>query len=809
MDREDAKKQGVKDVDIFDDDDDDDDDEEIVTDYGCIASEGLFHHEDEDEEGDAYRYDKYEDDRLADEEEDEEFDEEEDDEFIDEEEYDEEYEQGEIDPSSPVPMVRSIKTTETLPLTPFMQRLGFGTGVQVMRVKRTLNSGADRSPWAIKMLCPRKESSATINERLVQEAEILRELNHPNIVGFRGHGEISADHTYLAMEYCSLTLGNVLEERFNEELGPLEVPNASKVVVNVLSALVYLHTKALLIHGDIKSYNVLIKNDYEMVKLCDFGVSIKVTPDGKIDRAANPDAHYIGTSLWLPPEMLPHSGQEHHEVSTKSDMFAFGLLVYEMLVCTPPHTYPGLQDGYVSYPSEVIMMRQTSSKPVQEAASKPRKLEMSVTLTDDDDDDDDVQIVQDTDEECAPSTKSLKRGITETSGGDVEVVISPKKAKSVPTDGEQPVEEQTSEQEGEVANVREKNADQEKEGEPDSEAGIASAQEGKRIDAFDKEANQVEKQDKEEATETNVEEKATERKIEEEATERKVEEEATERKVEEDATGRKVEEDATGRKVEEEATERKIDSEDATVKKADEYSVKIADEVEATEKPADVEASEKTEAKEKASEQVEATVPPENKTPIEALPVSSETEIGQSASNAEDTPAPPNDDEKKEAGGNAAPQEADIIYTISDSEDDEPSSPKGIILEVSDDDESDYDGEREVGEITYEEGVEYESTFLNYNHMGTRPPIPSEVTLGPDYGGLLTVFHACTEPSPLDRPSAATLLEAFRQELNSGAVDSTDDGGKNPKEPAAAAIAVDTEANAEIVQLLRNELAKE
>lgn len=97
-------------------------------------------------------------------------------------------------------------------------------------------------------------------ERLRNEAEILKKLNHPNIVGFRAFVKTSDGRECLAMEECHTSLGDVLElmGETGEYLPPKTV---QKVAIEVAKALDYIHNVVFLLHGDIKSHNVLIKGN--------------------------------------------------------------------------------------------------------------------------------------------------------------------------------------------------------------------------------------------------------------------------------------------------------------------------------------------------------------------------------------------------------------------------------------------------------------------------------------------------------------------------------------------------------------------
>lgn len=78
-------------------------------------------------------------------------------------------------------------TPYKIPGSPLMSRLGYGTGVAVYlfngSVKKT------KSPWAIKKCLKGKSNDKTYSTRLAVEAEVLRSLSHPNVVGFRSYTE--------------------------------------------------------------------------------------------------------------------------------------------------------------------------------------------------------------------------------------------------------------------------------------------------------------------------------------------------------------------------------------------------------------------------------------------------------------------------------------------------------------------------------------------------------------------------------------------------------------------------------------------
>lgn len=173
-------------------------------------------------------------------------------------------------------------------------------------------------------------------------------------MGFRGFTTTSEGVDTLALEMCSTSLGSILEERHDEDLGPLPAKNTFKMIMDIAQALDFLHTEARLLHGDLKSFNVLVKGEFEICKLCDFGVTMPLDENGEINFHRNPQLKYVGkcatcissresynannsfagTTLWSAPEVI----DQMEIIDSKADIFSFGLIIYETLALVPPHT---------------------------------------------------------------------------------------------------------------------------------------------------------------------------------------------------------------------------------------------------------------------------------------------------------------------------------------------------------------------------------------------------------------------------------------------------------------------------------------
>uniref|UniRef100_A0A8C8S3K6 PDZ binding kinase n=1 Tax=Pelusios castaneus TaxID=367368 RepID=A0A8C8S3K6_9SAUR len=219
-----------------------------------------------------------------------------------------------------------------IPASPFMQKLGYGTGVNVYLMNRS-PKGLSHSPWAVKKINPKCDNKQQniYQQRLNEEAKILKNLQHPNIVGYRAFTQANDGSMCLAMEYGGeKSLNDLIEERNTNHQGPFPAATILKVALNMARGLKYLHNDKKLLHGDIKSSNVVIKGDFESIKICDVGVSLPLDENMTV---SDPEVLYIGTEPWKPKEALT----AHGRITDKSDIFAFGLTLWEMMVLSIPH----------------------------------------------------------------------------------------------------------------------------------------------------------------------------------------------------------------------------------------------------------------------------------------------------------------------------------------------------------------------------------------------------------------------------------------------------------------------------------------
>lgn len=224
-----------------------------------------------------------------------------------------------------------LQTPIKIPASPFLQQIGYGCGVTVFSLERSPKVGFARSPWAIKKRNRKIVEDKKYNERIRFEAEVLRKLNHPNIVGFRAFTEVS-NEPCLAMEKLDASLGDKIEQKLDACEDQFPAKDILKITFEIIKGLEYLHHTAHILHGDVKSYNVLVSDTYDIVKLCDFGVSLPLTDSLELDTSKG-NFRYVGTECWSAPEIIFEDGP----VTNVADVWACGFIVWEMIALSTPH----------------------------------------------------------------------------------------------------------------------------------------------------------------------------------------------------------------------------------------------------------------------------------------------------------------------------------------------------------------------------------------------------------------------------------------------------------------------------------------
>ena len=174
---------------------------------------------------------------------------------------------------------------------------------------------------AIKVLPREFLHDPTFRARFVREAKTIAALEHAAIVPVYDFGE-EEGQPYLVMRFMT---GASLSERIAQ--GTLTVPEAAAILVRIGSALDHAHSKGI-IHRDLKPGNILF-DQYGDAFLSDFGIA-KLTEAG----AALTGSTVIGTPAYISPEQARGSPT----IDGRSDIYALGIILFEMLTGQPPFT---------------------------------------------------------------------------------------------------------------------------------------------------------------------------------------------------------------------------------------------------------------------------------------------------------------------------------------------------------------------------------------------------------------------------------------------------------------------------------------
>ncbi|HEY2058694.1 MAG TPA: Stk1 family PASTA domain-containing Ser/Thr kinase [Amycolatopsis sp.] len=180
---------------------------------------------------------------------------------------------------------------------------------------------------AIKVLRADLARDPQFQERFRREAQNAAALNHPAIVAVYDTGEASTDVgalPYIVMEYVE---GRTLRDIVKTE-GPMSQKRAMEVMADVCAALDFSHRHGI-VHRDVKPANVMITKN-GAVKVMDFGIA-RAMHDGQ--SAMTQTAAVIGTAQYLSPEQA-----RGEAVDARSDVYAAGCVLYELITGEPPFT---------------------------------------------------------------------------------------------------------------------------------------------------------------------------------------------------------------------------------------------------------------------------------------------------------------------------------------------------------------------------------------------------------------------------------------------------------------------------------------
>src|SRR6478609_4735134 len=183
---------------------------------------------------------------------------------------------------------------------------------------------------AIKVLDPDLGASPVFRSRFQREAETAASLQHPNVASILRVGA-AGDLAYIVMVYVD---GGSLADRMTTA-GQLPLPEAIRLTREVASALGAAHRRGFL-HRDVKPHNILIDAETGRALVVDFGIAGAVAGSGVSDPEAD-RLTGLGMVVGTPRYMSPEQASGSRDLGPASDLYALGIVFYEMLAGAYPY----------------------------------------------------------------------------------------------------------------------------------------------------------------------------------------------------------------------------------------------------------------------------------------------------------------------------------------------------------------------------------------------------------------------------------------------------------------------------------------
>lgn len=184
--------------------------------------------------------------------------------------------------------------------------------------------------FAIKFMDSSRSKDQEYLKRFQLEAQALSKMNHPNIVAIHDYGIADGKYPFIVMDYIQgISLWRALN-RFE----PFPLMRCLNIFKQSCSGIGHAHRQGI-VHRDLKPANIILEpipnSKAEIVKIVDFGVAKKFGAQDKVQEQLTKDGHVFGTTTYMSPEHCLGK-----ELDPRSDVYAFGCIMYEVLTGRPP-----------------------------------------------------------------------------------------------------------------------------------------------------------------------------------------------------------------------------------------------------------------------------------------------------------------------------------------------------------------------------------------------------------------------------------------------------------------------------------------
>jgi Tol biopolymer transport system component/predicted Ser/Thr protein kinase len=184
---------------------------------------------------------------------------------------------------------------------------------------------------ALKFLPPHLAESAADKARFVQEAKAAAALNHPNVCSIYEIAEHEGQ-MFIVMEFVD-------GETLRHKRGSLTLKQAADIGIQIADGLAAAHEKGI-VHRDIKPENIMIRRD-GICQIMDFGLAKLRSASSQVNRLTK-EGSTVGTAGYMSPEQV-----QGHDVDHRSDIFSFGVVLYEMFTGELP--FKGVHETALAY----------------------------------------------------------------------------------------------------------------------------------------------------------------------------------------------------------------------------------------------------------------------------------------------------------------------------------------------------------------------------------------------------------------------------------------------------------------------------
>jgi predicted Ser/Thr protein kinase len=206
---------------------------------------------------------------------------------------------------------------------------------------------------ALKVLSPELGRDPAFAEHFSREAQALGKLNHSNIVSVFDFGQAGGFY-YFLMEYVDgVTLSTMIHPK------AMQAEEAQRIVIEICHALQYAHDEGI-VHRDIKPSNIMLDKKGR-VKIADFGLARLKEKNAKDSSVGGRTLVFMGTPQYMAPEQVEHPWK----VDRRADIYALGVVLYEMLTGQLPvgKFEPPSQKARVDPRLDQIVMRALEKAP--------------------------------------------------------------------------------------------------------------------------------------------------------------------------------------------------------------------------------------------------------------------------------------------------------------------------------------------------------------------------------------------------------------------------------------------------------------